>query len=225
MYKIFINQVQVFLTGKQWVPDFEQSKKRLKLHYTSTDDLDEIMSYIEGDQKLKEVYIVGEYAAEVWEDFQSLYKIIPAAGGLVFQEKTGEMLLIFRKGRWDLPKGKMEKKETTQESAIREVMEETGIPEPRLGQLIKFNDQVQETVLHTYQLKGKRILKSTWWYEMFLNKSVELIPQAEENIEEVKWVKMEDLESHLDNSFSSVRDVIYSSKYFQQKILPGASPE
>ncbi len=58
--------------------------------------------------------------------FFKLFKPVTAAGGLVENEK-GEVLLIFRRGKWDLPKGKLDPGETIEQCAVREVEEETGL--------------------------------------------------------------------------------------------------
>jgi 8-oxo-dGTP pyrophosphatase MutT (NUDIX family) len=118
--------------------------------------------------------------------FFSHYKLIEAAGGLVFNPQ-GEVLAIQRMGYWDLPKGKIEKKESPEEAAIREVQEETGLLQVSLGPFI----------CHTYHTyinprKNQRVLKMTHWYRM---RSIEskLTPQKEEDIELAIWVALDTL--------------------------------
>src|SRR5690606_40903800 len=113
---------------------------------------------------------------------QHLFKKLPvvtAAGGMVFNDKK-EILFIYRNNRWDLPKGKIEKGETLEESAIREVEEETGIQD------LKITRYLQETY-HVFKRKDKYKLKVTHWYEMHSNYDGELVPEITEGIKKVKW--------------------------------------
>ena len=107
-------------------------------------------------QKYK-VYINNEtnIVTENWIDFCSKYKVIEAAGGLVFNEKN-KILMIFRNGKWDLPKGKIELGESIEDAAIREVEEECGIDN------LKIDNKLINTY-HTYNLNGFNILKKTWF--------------------------------------------------------------
>ena len=111
-----------------------------------------------------------------------------------------ELLMIYRKGYWDLPKGKQDKKESLHECALREVTEETGVTKLQLNELLQIT-------LHTYWDKQQPILKETHWYKMQVEGPQILTPQAEEDITEVQWVPLGDLEEFLDVSFRSIRDV------------------
>ena len=127
-------------------------------------------------------------------------KII-AAGGLVTNEK-GELLMIYRRGKWDLPKGKLDEGETIEECAVREVTEETGVTGITLGRLIDIG-------YHEYFDKwlNDDVIKETHWYEM---KALEqqLIPQTEEDITDIKWVKGEELSSCLSDSYPNIVDIV-----------------
>ncbi|HLK27495.1 MAG TPA: NUDIX domain-containing protein [Puia sp.] len=132
--------------------------------------------------------------------FWKKFEIIKAAGGLVFNEKK-EMLFIFRRGKWDLPKGKLDDGETLEQCAVREVEEETGLKNISLKKPIV-------TTYHTYNQDGKHILKESYWYEMHVEGSQKLIPQTIEDIHEVKWVKKKDVSEQIKNTFPSIKDVI-----------------
>ncbi len=132
----------------------------------------------------------------VWKKFE----IIKAAGGLILNENK-EFLFIFRKGKWDLPKGKLDEGETLEQCAIREVEEETGLMNISLTKALL-------TTYHTYDENGKHILKESYWYEMHVEGKQKLIPQTIEDIHEVKWMKRKNLSNVLANSFPSVKDVI-----------------
>ena len=125
---------------------------------------------------------------------------VKAAGGFVLNENK-EVLMMFRRGKWDLPKGKMDKKETFEECAIRETEEETGLKNITLiSPLI--------TTYHTYHEGTRYILKETKWFRMKVNGKQNLIPQAEEQITKLEWVEKNNLKNYVQNSFPSVKDVL-----------------
>ncbi|GAB3884082.1 NUDIX hydrolase [Spirosoma agri] len=128
------------------------------------------------------------------------FKIIKAAGGVVF--KGNKMLLMFRRGVWDLPKGKLDDGESSRQGAAREVEEETGV-RPSVGERIC-------TTWHTYALNGNRILKRTKWYRMGVVDDRRMAPQADEGIEKLAWLDPKQTKLALTNSFSSIRYVIDS---------------
>ncbi|HKK40464.1 MAG TPA: NUDIX domain-containing protein, partial [Cryomorphaceae bacterium] len=109
------------------------------------------------------------------------FREIDAAGGLVHNENN-EHLLIYRKGKWDLPKGKLDEGETPQQGALREVEEECGISDLKLGEELAPS-------YHIYELNGVRILKKTYWFEM-TSAQQEFTPETEEDIEKVVWVDL-----------------------------------
>lgn len=142
--------------------------------------------------------------------FVSLLKLqimpveIIAAGGIVENEE-GKILLQFRRGKWDLPKGKLDEGETIEECAIREVEEETGLQSIQLGELIGLTN-------HFYTEKGRNINKRTYWFAMKASGTQKLIPQTEEDILELRWVKEDELGPFLSNSFPNIIEII--EKYF-----------
>jgi len=128
------------------------------------------------------------------------FTLIKAAGGLV-KNKKGEILLIFRRGKWDLPKGKLDDHETIEQCAKREVQEETGLHELETGKLI-------EITYHTYVEFGKHILKESHWYAIKATGNEKLIPQTEEDITEIIWVKKEDLKNYFSNTFPAIIEIL-----------------
>jgi 8-oxo-dGTP pyrophosphatase MutT (NUDIX family) len=125
---------------------------------------------------------------------------VKAAGGFVLNQNK-EVLMMFRRGKWDLPKGKMDKKESFEECAIRETEEETGLKNITLiSPLI--------TTYHTYHEGTRYALKETKWFRMKVSDEQKLIPQAEEQITKLEWVEKNNLTNYLQNSFSSVKDVL-----------------
>ena len=126
--------------------------------------------------------------------------MIEAAGGLVFN-KDGDILMIFRNGKWDLPKGKLEIGESIEECAIREVEEECGI----YG--LDITEKLLETY-HTYNMDGEEVLKKTYWYKMKTDYSAKLIPQIEEGITKVSWIDKNQIAEKMRSSYGNISDVL-----------------
>ena len=134
-----------------------------------------------------------------WEEFCASYSIIKAAGGVVYNDEN-QLLMIFRNGRWDLPKGKLEVDENIKECAIREVEEECGVDN------LKIISELKRTY-HTYELNGLAILKCTFWFKMHTNYNQELVPQAKEGITKVEWVNKEDIPNKLNNTYGNIKEL------------------
>jgi|JI10StandDraft_1071094.scaffolds.fasta_scaffold273711_1 ADP-ribose pyrophosphatase YjhB (NUDIX family) len=150
---------------------------------------------------IESLYIYGEKPELIWETYKSLYTIIEAAGGLVLN-KASHALLIFRHQKWDLPKGKIEKKETIEQAAIREVIEECGVKDLVI-------DEKLCITYHVYDLNDKKILKFSHWFLMRCqDNEPELVPQIIEGITDAKWMTATETLNILDQSYSSVRDVL-----------------
>jgi len=135
-----------------------------------------------------------------WENFCSRYIVIKAAGGLVYNDKD-QLLMIYRNGKWDLPKGKLEKDEEIKKCAIREVEEECGISN------IQIVEELQ-TTYHTYKLDNKNILKQTFWFKMKSDYQRNLLPQTEEGITQVCWVSRQDIPGKAKNSYGNIRGLL-----------------
>ncbi|PKP20368.1 MAG: NUDIX hydrolase [Bacteroidetes bacterium HGW-Bacteroidetes-21] len=128
------------------------------------------------------------------------FKFIPAAGGLVFDEK-GHMLFIFRRGKWDLPKGKIDKGESPEIAAVREVKEECGLHKVKLKKKIC-------STYHIYLHKDRLALKQTYWYRMVAPGKQELIPQTEEDISKAIWLSPDECGQVASNTFPSILEVL-----------------
>ena len=137
---------------------------------------------------------------ELRKAFYKKFTIIIAAGGLVQNEKQ-ELLLIFRKGKWDLPKGKLDKKEELEACAIREVEEETGLRSPEIISPLT-------VTYHTYHEGARYILKESHWYNMKVKGEQKLVPQAEEDITDIRWVARKDLKAYQEKAYPAIRDVL-----------------
>lgn len=149
---------------------------------------------------------------ELKKSFFKKFTLVHAAGGFVQNEKE-DVLLMFRRGKWDLPKGKQEKNESAAECAVRETEEETGLTG------IELKDHLLNTY-HTYHEGSRFILKETSWFRMAVRGVQELIPQTEEDISKVVWVNKDNLKNYMENTFPSVRDVLAAG--FLSKADPSA---
>jgi 8-oxo-dGTP pyrophosphatase MutT (NUDIX family) len=137
------------------------------------------------------------------------YKIIEAAGGVV--SKGDRILLIHRLGKWDFPKGKLDKNEKFKEAAVREVEEECNIK-------VKLGEKICST-WHTYTQNRNRILKQTKWYAMTCLDDRLMHPQAEEDIDQILWADRLQAESLVATSYRSIQFVF--RQYYGQKQFAG----
>lgn len=205
--KSFWNPVFSFaFQNKQiWVVDqldFTQipTKKFVVYHFNPSKFLD-FFEDIQKIEKPKKVVLFVENYSFFSEYLNVFFKRIIAAGGIVRNEKD-DILLMYRKQKWDLPKGKVEKGETIIEGAKREVEEETGIT---------VNEVYQKpyiTTYHVYIENEKYILKENIWFLMRSHSKYLLTPQIEEEIEELKWVKTKNIVKFLENSYPSIQKIL-----------------
>jgi 8-oxo-dGTP pyrophosphatase MutT (NUDIX family) len=187
-----INDLSVFKPSEDAILLSIQSAAGMRLEYNN----------LIKKKKLKEIYFFNEDLKILYRYFSDMFRVIGAAGGLV-KNKKNEWLFIFRNGKWDLPKGKIEKGEEIKTAAIREVEEECGISGLTIVKELS-------TTYHTYFIKEKAILKPTYWFEMRCDDASALVPQTEEGITEVKWISKNNLQQMLDNTFESIKEVMKS---------------
>ncbi|MBR4786852.1 MAG: NUDIX domain-containing protein [Bacteroidales bacterium] len=133
---------------------------------------------------------------EAFDQFACDFRIIHAAGGIVRNEND-EILMIYRLGKWDFPKGKVEAGEQYHEAAMREVQEETGVHDITL-------DKPLPSTFHTYELHGEPILKETHWYAMRAPQQP-LVPQTEEDISQAVWVPLVEVDTKMELSYPSLK--------------------
>jgi 8-oxo-dGTP pyrophosphatase MutT (NUDIX family) len=141
---------------------------------------------------------------ELRKAFQKKFTVVRAAGGLVRNEYD-QILMIFRRGRWDFPKGKLDKGEKLEDCAVREVEEETGLRNVKL--LFPLT-----VTCHTYHEGTRHILKESHWFSMTVAGEQNLTPQAEEDISDLKWIDKKELNSYVERTFPLISDIIQSAK-------------
>ena len=190
MYTIFINESVIYLSEN---PREDTATKNFD--YGSSSLKSSIAEVAQG--VITSVCIYSADLPKLWSDFQQEFKVVEAAGGLVFNEKK-ETLWILRNGIWDLPKGKLEKNEDLEKAAIREVAEECGVTNLKLVCPMK-------KTYHVYFHKGKSVLKITNWYEMFTNSDQNLKPQLEEGITQVEWMDNVKIKEALNNTYDNIK--------------------
>ena len=140
----------------------------------------------------------------LWSGFQKNFRLVPAAGGVVRNSRG--ILFIFRKGKWDLPKGKIDKGETPEAAAVREVMEETGLTRV---QIVESLPSTFHIFLSPYKnLENEWILKETKWFSMSCPEDETIIPEKEEDIEEARWFAQESLDEILSNTYASLKKLV-----------------
>ena len=199
MYKVFINERPIILTDSLFVEsDFDL------LNYKNTIISEIIHKLTEGS--ISGIILLCADLQEAWRDFKSHFKVISASGGLVINKQL-EFLFIFRGGKWDLPKGRIEKGEQIKEAALREVKEECGISKLKLGEFLI-------TTYHIFFQNNQNRLKETHWFQMETTTKEVLIPQLEEGITIAIFKNKEDSVRALDNSDGNIHLVFKA--YYQK---------
>ena len=198
MYKIFHeNKTLIF-------PNIESDelKPGATIQESDTYDIEDLCIFLPEwleDTDQTQTLIQQVSAVAVGEALRKTFKLAPAAGGIVVTD--GKFVGITRKGIPDLPKGHIEKGETPEIAALREVEEETGISG------LKIERELPST-WHCYERNGVWELKRTYWYVMTSEKPYQPKPQQEEGITAVNLVGKDDVEAFLDGTFLSIREVL-----------------
>lgn len=174
----------------------------IKVYNTIENDLvfkNIINEFIE-DSNLKSLGLLNQDFDSILKRLKKHFYYIEAAGGFIEKEK--EFLCIHRLGRWDLPKGKLEKDETIEAAAIRECEEESGVRKLKIVRPLS-------STFHIYSYKQGFALKQSYWFYMHTDYDKKLIAQTEEHIDKVKWFTKKEIESQvLDDTYYTIRDVI-----------------
>lgn len=176
----------------------EAGMEQVRVH--TVHDLQRVLALLRGGKGPSGLIIHGLDADVLWEMLLSEHVFVQAAGGVVV-DGTGRLLAIKRLGKWDLPKGKVEKDEGIEAAAVREVTEECGL---RMLHIL----EPMPSTWHTYERKGKQHLKRTDWYLMQGSDTDELVPQHEEDIEEVRWMDRDEVEAMKADTYPSLLPVI-----------------
>ena len=199
MYKVFINDRVIYFTNNE--ENCANFSNGLVLNFFTSSITPFIVDLLFQGSKTELIIIAIDDYETAFNEFQSNFKIIKAAGGIV-KNDADESLYIYRLEKWDLPKGKIEKNEEVKEAAIREVEEECGIED------LLITNQLKDTY-HIYKHNEQFIFKITYWFDMKSNYNKELIPQLEEGITKVEWLTDELVnEMVLKNTYASIKDLL-----------------
>ena len=209
MYKVFFN-------GSTILIDSEMNKSlnnniAKTFDSASYDVVSQIILQVESAGNPSDFLILNSDNDSVWEQFKSRFVEIPAAGGLV-KNTDGLLLFIKRLGVWDLPKGKIEKRETPELAAIREVEEECGLSGMYVVKQLDSTFHIYRSPYLTFP--RNLVLKETKWFLMNYSGDEIPVPQVEENIEEVAWLLPADLGKVYSNTYSSLSDFLEKSLPF-----------
>ncbi|MEP0986874.1 NUDIX domain-containing protein [Ekhidna sp.] len=213
--KIFINDIPVYILSEKKVNmnrayglvvrEFESIVPEVLVDdvlimNASFEQIDSLLKLMT-DKKLKKVHSIFISSREkraLINHIKSKFKVIEAAGGIVAKED--KLLMIYRRKVWDIPKGKLDKGESIEDCAVREVEEETGV-------VVKIDKKI-DAVWHTYTTKKKYILKKTHWYAMHCLDDSKMTPQMDEGIKKVEWMNLEEVRKALHGSYRSIRYVM-----------------
>ncbi|NPA44493.1 MAG: NUDIX domain-containing protein [Chlorobi bacterium] len=169
-----------------------------------TDRMNNILNVFFKNENMQEISFEHYDLNKLLNDFKTYFKYIEAAGGVVKNDKN-ELLVIHRFGIPDLPKGKIEKEETPEIAAIREVEEECGISNLKIEKELKPS-------YHIYDYNNKKVLKKTFWFKMQYSGNEPLIPQIEEDITKVEWCNAEKIKSYSKQTYKNLK--IYFTNNF-----------
>lgn len=190
MYKVFVNNRPLFLTNKI------EKETDFQLFLLKSIDINQLITKI-FENKIEKAFLYHPDEKEILTTLKDKIPVERAAGGLVYNQK-GEILFIYRNGKWDLPKGGIEKNEKKKQAAIREVEEETGVSKLQIIQKI-------EKTYHIFKRGGKFKLKITHWYKMETHFDGKTKPQAKEGIEKAVWIQPKDVPALLENSYENIK--------------------
>ncbi|WP_412476140.1 NUDIX hydrolase [Flavobacterium sp. TBRC 19031] len=190
MYKVFVNDKPLFLTN-------EVAKETdFQLFLLESVDIEQVIIKM-FQNKIQKAYLYYPDEKAILKKVKEKIPVCKAGGGLVYN-KAGDVLFIFRNGKWDLPKGGIEKGEEIEDTAIREVEEETGVKN------LKITHKLQKTY-HVFKRGGKYKLKVTHWYEMRTDFTGTPKPQVNEGIEKVAWLSPAEIKEALKNSYENIK--------------------
>lgn len=202
MYKVYVNGVPFYMGTPDSTGDLGLIMDKNAYNAPYLGKRKQIKQYLDMLDKKPNVTAVVLYADNpeaLWADFKSCFTILEAAGGYVLNANQ-QLLVFYRRGSWDMPKGKIDPGESPEEAAVREVNEETGLQHLELGAHLMDS-------WHTYTQKGERILKKTWWYAM-RTADTKVVPQTEEDIERIEWVDPKVWVASSPSVYRSILDVI-----------------
>ena len=198
--KIYVDESPIFMTDdlSDELKKKSTEKDVLFINQQPSFSVEAILKAL--NKNKKEVIILVADIEKAKGDFFKNFTCIEAAGGIV-QNKNKELLFIFRRGKWDLPKGKLEENETIEICAAREIEEETGVTN------LILKHKIGETY-HIYKENETMILKTSHWFYFTSNEEQHTIAQTEEDISEVKWIHTRNIKEPMANTYQNIKDIL-----------------
>ena len=193
MYKIFVNNKPIILTSKV------DQETNFKNYLLNTVHIGKVIKEL-NTTSLKAVHLIHKDEDKLLKKFLKLLPNVIVGGGKVYNDK-GDILFIYRNDKWDLPKGKTEGIESIEDTAIREVSEETGVNGLEITKPL-------DTTYHIFKRNGRHRIKITYWFEMKTSFNGNLYAQEEEGITKVEWLDSYQTIEALKNSYANIRALI-----------------
>ncbi|EDP72064.1 hypothetical protein FBALC1_13222 [Flavobacteriales bacterium ALC-1] len=193
MYTVYVGDKPIILTTKV------EKEKGFTSFLLKTVNIGKVIKLLTTTD-LKSVHLVGKNPDKLLKHFLKLLPTVIAGGGKVYNAKN-EILFIYRNDKWDLPKGKTEGIESIEETALREVQEETGVAGLEIVKPLP-------TTYHIFKRNGKHKIKVTYWFEMKTNFEGKLYPQENEGITKVEWLDKKAAQKALENSYANIRVLV-----------------
>lgn len=190
MYKVFVGDKPIILTT------VVEKEDNFKNYLLDTVNIGKVIKEL-NNTSLSEVRLIHKNNDKLLKKFLKKLPNVIAGGGKAFNENN-EILFIYRNDKWDLPKGKAEGKETIEETAIREVTEETGVAGLKIIKPL-------DTTYHIFKRNGRHKIKITYWFEMKTSFKGDLYAQTEEGITKVEWLNSKQSKEALQNSYANIK--------------------
>ena len=193
MYKVFVGDKPIVLTT------VVEQETNFKNYLLDTVNIGKVIKEL-NTTKLEEVRLIHRNAEKLLKKFLKKLPNVVAGGGKVYNDKN-DILFIYRNDKWDLPKGKIEGTESIERTALREVMEETGVAGLEIIKPL-------ETTYHIFKRNGNHRIKVTYWFEMKTSFTGVLYAQEEEGITKVEWLNDKQVTEALENSYANIKALI-----------------
>lgn len=193
MYKVFFNDKPIVLTTQV------SKETDFKNYLLKSVKIGKVIKDLR-KPSIKEVRLIGKKEDKLLKKFLKKLPNVIAGGGKVYNEK-GEILFIYRNDKWDLPKGKVDRKETLEAAALREVEEETGVKDLNIIKPL-------ETTYHIFKRNGRHRIKITYWFEMKTSYNGKLEPEEIEGITKVEWLDAQQTQKALENSYANIKELM-----------------
>jgi ADP-ribose pyrophosphatase YjhB (NUDIX family) len=193
MFKVFVNDKPIVLTT------VVSKETDFKNYLLKTAKIGKVIKEL-NKTSIKEIRLIGKNENKLLKKFLKKLPKVIAGGGKVYND-NGDILFIYRNNKWDLPKGKIDGKESIEAAALREVEEETGVNDLEIVKPL-------ETTYHIFKRNGRHRIKITYWFEMKSTYAGDLVPEEIEGITHVEWLNTEQTQKALENSYANIKELM-----------------